>query len=100
MNSELTFRAVVWSSREDQPLPPSACLTHDENLIREDVIEVPVQVNGKLRGKITVPAGTAEVALQAAALADERIQGAIAGKQVRKVIVAGCKLVNIVVSDQ
>jgi leucyl-tRNA synthetase len=71
---------------------------YDPALAREDVIEVPVQVNGKLRSKLTVPADIDEAALKAAALADERIRELTEGKQVRKVIVVPRKLVNIVVA--
>jgi leucyl-tRNA synthetase len=70
----------------------------DPNLIKADEIEVPVQVNGKLRARLTVSAGIAEAALREKALADPRIRELIAGKQVRKVIVVPGKLVNIVVS--
>jgi leucyl-tRNA synthetase len=70
---------------------------HDEALTRAEEIEVPVQVNGKVRSKVTVPADSGEAALRAAALADERIRGLIDGKPVRKVIVVPKKLVNIVV---
>jgi leucyl-tRNA synthetase len=69
---------------------------YDPALAREDEVEVPVQVNGKLRSKLKVPAGTAESALREAALADGRVKELIAGKQVRKVIVVPGKLVNIV----
>jgi leucyl-tRNA synthetase len=75
-----------------QPWPP-----FDLNLAKADEIEVPVQVNGKLRSKLQVPAGFDEDTLRAAALADERIRGLLEGKQVRKVIVVAGKLVNIVV---
>jgi leucyl-tRNA synthetase len=71
--------------------------SYDEALLKADEIEVPVQVNGKLRGKLTVPTGIDQAALQARALADERIQALIAGKTIRKVIVVPGKLVNIVV---
>jgi len=73
--------------------------TYDEALTRAEEVEVPVQVNGKLRSKVTVSAAIAadETALRAAALADDRIRGLIEGKQVRKVIVVPHKLVNIVV---
>ena len=71
---------------------------HDEALTRAEEIEVPVQVNGKLRSKITVPADSNEADLQAAALADERVRALLEGKQVRKVIVVPGKLVNIVVA--
>src|SRR5207253_7105446 len=69
----------------------------DPALTKADEIEVPVQVNGKLRSKVTVPAGTDEATLRETALADVRIQELIAGKQVRKVIVVPGKLVNIVI---
>jgi len=72
--------------------------TFEEALTREAEIEVPVQVNGKLRSKITVPADIDEENLRAAALADEKIRGLLEGKQVRKVIVVPGKLVNIVVA--
>jgi leucyl-tRNA synthetase len=70
----------------------------DEALTRAEEIEIPVQINGKLRSKMNVPADIDEAGLQAAALADERIRSLIAGKQVRKVIVVPGKLVNIVVA--
>jgi leucyl-tRNA synthetase len=72
--------------------------SYDEALTRADQIEVPVQINGKLRSKITVPADTDEAALKTLALADERVRSLIDGKQVRKVIVVAKKLVNIVVA--
>ncbi len=71
---------------------------HDPALTKADEIEVPVQVNGKLRSKVTVPAGADQETIKQAALADPRIRELIAGKQVKKVIVAGGKLVNIVVA--
>jgi leucyl-tRNA synthetase len=70
---------------------------YDEALLREDEIEVPVQVNGKVRSKVTVPAEADQAALQAAALADPRIAELTAGKAVKKVIVVPKKLVNVVV---
>ena len=76
-----------------EPWPP-----FDEALTRADEIEVPVQVNGKLRSKVMVPPGISEDALKAAALADERIKSLIEGKPIRKVIVVPGKLVNIVVA--
>jgi leucyl-tRNA synthetase len=66
-------------------------------LAKEDTIEVPVQINGKLRGKITVPADTDTAALEAAARAEPRISELLAGKQVVKVIAVPGRLVNFVV---
>jgi leucyl-tRNA synthetase len=69
---------------------------YDAALTKEDEVEVPIQVNGKLRSKLTVPAGIAEAALREAALGDTKVKELIAGKQIRKVIVVPGKLVNIV----
>jgi leucyl-tRNA synthetase len=69
----------------------------DEAAARDESIEIPVQVNGKLRGRVTVPAGSSEDAIKAAALAVPEIQPHLAGKEVVKVIVAGGRLVSIVV---
>lgn len=52
---------------------------------------------GKLRGLVVVPAGASENQIKEAALGDEKVQAAIAGEQVAKVIVVPKKLVNIVV---
>jgi leucyl-tRNA synthetase len=70
----------------------------DEALTRSDEIEIPVQVNGRLRSKIIVPADADKAMLEERALADPRIQELIAGKKVLKVIVVPRKLVNIVVA--
>ncbi|MFN7921193.1 MAG: leucine--tRNA ligase [Bryobacteraceae bacterium] len=69
----------------------------DEELAREEGVEVPVQVNGKLRSKIVVPHGTDAKELERLALEDEKVRPWVEGKQVVKVVVVGGKLVNIVV---
>ena len=74
----------------------SAWPEHDPALLVADTIEIPVQVLGKLRSKITVPADADQKALEAAALDDAKIQEQLAGKTVRKVIVVPGRLVNIV----
>jgi len=56
-----------------------------------------VQVNGKLRARIEVPADATKDAAQAAALADDNVQRFIDGKAIRKVIVVPGKLVNVVI---
>ena len=63
----------------------------------EDTLELPVQVNGKLRGKVTVPADADQDAIIEAAQADENVAGHLEGKTVRKAIVVPKKLVNLVV---
>ena len=67
-----------------------------EEALKRDVVTVVVQVNGKLRGKVEVPAGSSREELEKAALAERSIQNHIAGKTVRKVVVVPGKLVNIV----
>jgi leucyl-tRNA synthetase len=69
---------------------------YDAELAKEDEIEIPVQVNGKLRSKIVVAPGASEEEIKQKALADEKVQSYIAGKQIVKVIFTG-KLVSIVV---
>ena len=70
---------------------------YDPALAEEDEIEIPVQINGKLRGLIVVPAGSTDDIIRERALSDEKIKAAVAGKQVVKVILVPAKLVNIVV---
>jgi leucyl-tRNA synthetase len=70
----------------------------DESALVRDEVELVVQVNGKLRSKINVTASAGNEAIEAIALADEKIVSNIAGKTVRKVIVVPGRLVNIVAS--
>jgi leucyl-tRNA synthetase len=70
---------------------------YDAELAKEEEIEIPVQINGKLRSRIIVSAEASEETLRERALADEKVTSAIAGKQIAKVIVVPAKLVNIVV---
>ncbi len=69
---------------------------YDPELSKEEEIEIPVQVNGKLRSTIVVAPGTSEEEILQRALAEEKVQNHVAGKQVVKTIFTG-KLVNIVV---
>ena len=71
--------------------------TADLSLTKQEEIEIPVQINGKLRSKLTVPAGTNEERLKELALADEKIVVAIGGKPIVKIFVPRGQLVNIVV---
>jgi len=68
----------------------------DPALLVEDTLEIPVQVNGKLREVIKVPAGAAQAELEAAAKAAEKVKPFLDGKTIKKVIVLPRKLVNIV----
>ena len=69
----------------------------DAELARENEIEIPVQVNGKLANVIKIAAESDEEAMKAAALADEKVASRLAGKTVVKAIVVRGKLVNFVV---
>ncbi len=68
----------------------------DEALLIEKRIEYPVQVAGKLRSRVVVPADAATSDIESAALADPKVQSAIEGKTVEKVIVVKDKMVNVV----
>ena len=69
----------------------------DEALLIEDSLTLPVQVNGKLRANITVPAGADEDTIKTAALAEPNVQRAMDGKDIRKFILVKNRIVNIVV---
>jgi leucyl-tRNA synthetase len=70
---------------------------YDQEQAKEDAAEIVLQVNGKVRGRMTVPFGTAREELERLALADPKAQSFIVGKQVVKMIVVPDKLVNVVV---
>jgi leucyl-tRNA synthetase len=70
---------------------------YDAALAKEEELEIPVQVNGKLRSLIVVPADATEEFVVERALADEKVRSFIAGKQIVKTIFVPGKLVNIVV---
>jgi leucyl-tRNA synthetase len=81
---------------ENESLLKAPWPNYDAALAKEEEIEIPVQINGKLRSRIVVSADATEKTVLERALADEKIQALIAGKQVvRKIYVPG-KLVNIV----
>jgi leucyl-tRNA synthetase len=71
--------------------------TFDEAAIKEDTVEIPIQINGKLRGKILVATDADKTALEAAALADPKVLELLSGKTVVKTIVVPGRMVNFVV---
>jgi leucyl-tRNA synthetase len=71
--------------------------THDESLLVEDTVEIPVQVNGKLRSRVTVPAGADQDTMLEAAKADAKVAENIDGKTIVKEIAVPGKMVNLVV---
>jgi leucyl-tRNA synthetase len=70
---------------------------HDPALLVEDSVEIPVQVNGKLRDVIRVPVTASPEEIEAAAKASAKVLPFLEGKTIRKAIVVPRKLVNLVV---
>lgn len=68
----------------------------DPSLLVEDTLEIPIQVNGKLRDRIVVPADITQADLEVAARSAARVQPFLAGLTIRKVIIVPRKLVNLV----
>ncbi|MEX2214261.1 MAG: leucine--tRNA ligase [Phycisphaeraceae bacterium] len=88
---ELWERLGRKESLTHAPWPP-----YDPALLVESTVDYPVQVNGKMRGKITVPADADDQAIEAAARADEKVAAQLEGKTIRKVIVVKGRMVNII----
>jgi leucyl-tRNA synthetase len=91
----LASQGVAWSSihRESWPVV-------DERAIAETTREIPIQVNGKLRDRVTVPAGISEIELEQIVLARDKVVAAIGGRKVARIIHAGGgRLINIVLRD-
>ncbi len=87
----------IWSRMgRNASLAHSAYPHHDEKLLVQTTVEIPVQIAGKVRGRITVPVDVDEAFALATAMADEKIAPFVAGKTVRKVIFIPGKMLNIV----
>lgn len=69
----------------------------DEKALQRDVVEIAVQVNGKVRGRLEVPSNAPDEEVQRIALSDDKIKSYLDGKEIKKVIVVKGRLVNIVV---
>ena len=77
----------------DQPWPAA-----DESALVRDVVELVVQVNGKLRGRIQVAASAGKEEIEPLALTEENVQRFVTDKAVKKIVVVPGRLVNIVVA--
>jgi leucyl-tRNA synthetase len=100
ITEELWARRAEAAGREWTSIHTEMWPSVDESAIAVSVREVPVQINGKLRDKVIVPADATEEQLKAAALASPKIAAILAGRTPERVVVAGGgKLVNIVVRD-
>ncbi|MEM0983743.1 MAG: class I tRNA ligase family protein [Planctomycetota bacterium] len=78
------------------PVHTQAWPTFDPAMLADDEIEIPVQIMGKVRGRITIPADADTKTMEQLALADDRIAELLANKTVRKVIAVPKRMVNIV----
>ena len=70
---------------------------YDPNALVKDVVEMGIQINGKVKGRIEVPSDASQEEIEKLVLADEKVQSYIGGKEVKKVIVIKNRIVNIVV---
>ncbi|MCH7547479.1 MAG: class I tRNA ligase family protein, partial [Planctomycetes bacterium] len=80
----------------DESITYTTWPAYDETKLQDETIEIPVQIMGKVRGRITVPADSDEDVIKQVALDDPQIASQLEGKTVRKVIVVKGKIVNIV----
>ena len=88
----------LWESLgNDTGLVHAAWPTYNAEVAKAEEIVVPVQVNGKVRSRLTVPAEATENELEQLALADPHVQTYTSGKTVKKVVVAKGRLVSVVV---
>ena len=92
MAEELWHRLGHESSLADAPWPRV-----DPAMLLDEAIEMPVQIMGKVRGKVTVPADADAKLVESIVLTDEKISVLLQGKAVKKVIVVPGKIVNIIV---
>jgi leucyl-tRNA synthetase len=98
ITEELWSRRLAAAGQSWRSIHTERWPAYDPNVVAADEREVPIQVNGKVRDKVTVPADISEVELQQVVLARDRVQELLAGRAPKRVIVAGGgRLVNIVV---
>jgi leucyl-tRNA synthetase len=89
---ELWERLGLTGTVYEQPWPEA-----DQDIAAAEKVTIVIQVNGKVRGRLEVPAGTPMDEVEKLALAEEAVQRALEGKSLRKVIPVPDKLVNIVI---
>ncbi len=89
---------ALWKALgHDTPLIDQRWPQVDESALELETIELVVQVNGKLRGRVAVPVDADKESIEQLAIADDNVQRFVQGKEIRKVIVVPGRLVNIVV---
>lgn len=93
LGEELWSKCGHTQSLAYEPFP-----TPDPAMLVDDAIEIPISINGKPKGRISVTVGLDKAELESAAMASEVVQGLIAGKSVTKVVVVPGKMVNFVIA--
>ncbi len=89
----------VWSQLDKERLIVEESFPEvDKEALKQDMIEIPVQVNGKLRAKVKVPSDADEAKVREIVLSEERLRRHLEGKSLRKLIYVKGKLVNLVVA--
>jgi leucyl-tRNA synthetase len=92
--------AVLWQALGHAgELSSAAWPQADSSALTRDEVELVVQVNGRKRAVVSVPANADKATCEAIALADDNVQRFVTGKQMRKIIVVPGKLVNVVVAE-
>jgi leucyl-tRNA synthetase len=87
----------VWEKLgEKQSVALASWPSYDEAMLRDDEVEMPIAVQGKVRAKIMVPTGSDAAAIEKLALADPKVQELTGGKPIKKLIVVPGKMVNLV----
>jgi leucyl-tRNA synthetase len=100
MTEELWSRRLAAAGEPWRSIHTERWPEFDPSLVAADEREVPIQINGKVRDKVTVPAGISEVELEQVVLARDRVRELLAGRMPDRVIHAGGgRLVNIVVKE-
>ena len=88
----------LWSALgHNEPVAYAPWPVHDERYIREESVELPIQVNGRVRGRIVVSVEATPEQIERSALEDPKVQRFVGEKTIRKIIVVPKKLINIVV---
>jgi leucyl-tRNA synthetase len=93
VGEELWQRLGATKSLAHEPWP-----AFDPALVKDDVVEIGVQVNGKLRGKVQIAVNADEPTARAAAMAEANVQTHVAGKTVKKLVYVPGKIINLIVA--
>jgi leucyl-tRNA synthetase len=96
--AEELWHEVLGPPVRDQLLAEAPWPGHDPALVVADVVGIAVQVNGKLRGEVSVPVAAGEVEVRALAEQEPRVRAHMAGKTIRKVVFVPRRLINFVVT--